>query len=178
MYRFAFELSALDKLAFPVTLLGLLLVFVLLLAGGSTRRLVGLRRSLDRLTDACAQLSAPRFAGARLLSFGLVLVLLIGSTIYLAEWQPKLALEELGGVVVKRVRFDFLESLGSARAHIEYRNGARRCKRFVDRFICRNSDGNLDNEKYIASTPAEIEEYRMVRCIRARPEDDARLVID
>ena len=37
-------------------------------------------------------------------------------------------------------------------------------------------DGNIDNEKYVASTPAEIEEYRMVRCIRARPEDNAALV--
>jgi hypothetical protein len=95
----------------------------------------------------------------------------------LAEWQPPLVLENLDGAVVQRVRFDFLEQLTHARAEIVYPSRTRRCRRLVDRFACRNEDGNVDNEKYVASTPAEIEEYRMVRCIRARPEENARLDI-
>jgi hypothetical protein len=80
--------------------------------------------------------------------------------------------------VVERVEFDFLEQLDTARAWIDYSSRTRRCRRLWDRHACRNEDGNIDNEKYVASTPAEIEEYRMVRCIRARPEDGARLSIE
>jgi hypothetical protein len=177
-YRFVFERSLLDRASMYATLLGLVLVLGLLLADSAPRRLGWLASSVAMVTELAGDWSSPAFTRARRVLFALAAGGFVVGTVYLSEWQPKLALEELDGIVVKDVKFDFLENLGDARAHIEYPSVARRCKRFVDRFICRKPDGNLDNEKYIASTPAEIEEYRMVRCIRARPEEDARVVID
>lgn len=178
LYRFVFEPSTLDKLSLPLSLLGVLLSFVLMLADRGKRVLAALRRALEAPTELFERLSAPRFALLRLTALVLGLSLLLAAMITLGTMQPKLALEHLDGAVVKRVRFDFLEQLASARVRIDHPGVQRRCKRFGDRFICRGQNDELDGEKYVASTPAEIEEYRMVRCIRARPEEGGMLVID
>jgi hypothetical protein len=176
-YRFAFELSLLDQLSFPLTVLGVLLALAMLAAeGGRARWRVAFARAgtaLSKLVMPLEALSTPRFAWLRRVALALVALGFVVGVVALAQWEPPLVLEELNGAVVKRVRFDFLEQLGAGRAQIQYALAERRCRRMGDRFICRTPEGQLDNEKYIASTPAEIEEYRMVRCIRFRPEDYA-----
>lgn len=181
-YRFEFELSALDHISALLSWFGVLVALGLVLADGRraerwrfARALGALNRVAARAGELLEHLSEPRWRGVRRASFGCAAVLGFGVLFYLAEWQPPLVLENLDGAAVERVRFDFLEKLTKARVEIAYPSRARRCRRLVDRFACRNEDGNIDNEKYVASTPAEIEEYRMVRCIRARPEENARL---
>jgi hypothetical protein len=177
-YRFAFEPSALDQTAWPLSLLGILLAMLLIACDrlrGVWPALEGVERAVLRATDWAERLSQPRWAWFRRATLVALGGLALLSVIYLAEWRPPLILENLEGAAVARVRFDFLEELSTARAEIEYPSRSRRCRRLGDRFACRNEDGNIDNEKYVASTPAEIEEYRMVRCIRARPEENARL---
>jgi uncharacterized protein YjeT (DUF2065 family) len=174
-YRFVFELSALDHVSLWLSVLAsaLCLAFVVSgrLQGGmprTARALAAVGEWFERLSEARFRL-ARRIAGTALVLLGLL------ALIYISERPPPLVLENLGGTVIDKVRFDFLENLQSAHVAIEYPSRLRRCRRMVDRFACRNEDGNVDNEKYVASTPAEIEEYRMVRCIRARPEENARL---
>ncbi len=177
VYRFAFEPSRLDRIALPLSLLGLLLSLAFLIVDRFPGGLSLLVRGMQAVSSRLEALSSPRFARLRISVLALValgtLVVLIG----LAQWRVPLALENLNGAVVRHVRFDFLEELRSATVNVEYAAQNRRCHRVDDRFVCRNDEGNLDNEKYVGSTPAEIEEYRMVRCIRARPEDDAVLSI-
>jgi hypothetical protein len=172
VYRFVFELSLLDRLSAPLSILGILIA-LLLIAADSGR--AGWRARFTALSDRALvpleALSAPRFAGLRRAGLAVVALAFVIGVVSVASWTPPLALEELHGAFVKRVRFDFLEGLSSGRALITYPASERRCRRVNDRFICRTPEGQLDNEKYIASTPAEIEEYRMVRCIRFRPEE-------
>ena len=174
VYRFVFELSLLDQLSGPLSALGVLIALLLIAADSGK---VGWRARLKALSERALApleaLSTPRFAWLRRASLALVALAFAAGVITLASWTPKLALEELNGAIVERVRFDFLEGLSSGRAMITYPGSERRCRRINDRFICRTPEGTLDNEKYIASTPAEIEEYRMVRCIRFRPEEFA-----
>jgi hypothetical protein len=174
-YRFAFELSLLDRLSGPLSGLGVLFAFVLLAAdGGKARWRAALARIGIRVSGwiaALEALSTPRFGRLRRWSLFAIALAFVVAMVSLAEWTPKLALEELNGAIVKNVRFDFLEQLSLGRAQILYATGERRCRRMGDRFVCRTPEGQLDNERYIASTPAEIEEYRMVRCIRFRPEE-------
>jgi len=178
-YRFVFELSALDRVAALLSLLGCGCALGLVLVGGRAgRRLPRVNAALGRVGALLESLSLPRYRSLRRVFFGGLIGAGIVLVVGLAEWQPPLVLENLDQAVVKRVRFDFLEQLNSARVSIEYPSRMRRCRRLLDRFACRNEDGNIDNEKYVASTPAEIEEYRMVRCIRARPEENARLEIE
>ncbi|HKU44960.1 MAG TPA: hypothetical protein VJR89_42665 [Polyangiales bacterium] len=175
VYRFAFELSLLDRLSGPLSVLGVLIALLLIAAdSGKTGWRSRLRSLGERALIPLEALSGPRFAWLR--RGGLVVCAggFVLGMIGLARWQPPLALEQLDGAFVKRVRFDFLENLSQGRAQIQYLTAERRCRRVSDRFICRTPDGQLDNEKYIASTPAEIEEYRMVRCIRFRPDELAR----
>ena len=91
--------------------------------------------------------------------------------------RPALQLTGLPNLAIARVRYDFLENLWRASANIEYSETNQPCTRQRDRLICRDELGNLDNERYVGSTPAEIEEYKMVRCIRARPEENAVLSV-
>jgi hypothetical protein len=174
VYRFAFELSLLDKLSGPLSVLGVLIALLLMAADGGKP---GWRARFiawsDRVLAPLEALSAPRFAWLRRASLAIIALAFVIAVVGLASWTPPLALEELNGAIVKRVRFDFLERLSDGRALIAYPGAERRCRRVNDRFICRTPEGQLDNEKYIASTPAEIEEYRMVRCIRFRPEEYA-----
>lgn len=176
-YRFVFELSLLDRLSGPLSLVGVLIALLLLAAdGGKARWRVALARAGARVSGWIAPLEAlstPRFGALRRWTLTAVALAFVVAIVVLAQWTPKLALEELTGAVVKNVRFDFLEGLSLGRAQISYATGERRCRRMGDRFVCRSPEGQLDNEKYIASTPAEIEEYRMVRCIRFRPEEFA-----
>jgi hypothetical protein len=176
-YRFVFERSALDHLSALLSLLSVLTAFAFVLADRFHLRVPFVSRALARSAEWLEMLGEPRFRTLRRVAGGLTVVAGFGVICYLAEWTPPLVLENLDGSIVERVRFDFLEKLTHARVEIAYPSRTRRCRRLVDRFACRNEDGNIDNEKYVASTPAEIEEYRMVRCIRARPVENARLDI-
>ena len=44
--------------------------------------------------------------------------------------------------------------------------------------MCPDAEGQLSSERYVGSQPTTIEEYRMVRCIRARPQQASRLVVE
>lgn len=177
-YRFVFELSALDRISALLTLLGCAFSLALVFSGRVRVGFPRVTRALVRGSELLESLSSPRFRTLRRSFFGVAIAIGLAVVVGLAQWQPPLALENLDNAVVKKVRFDFLEQLNSARVSIEYPSRLRRCRRLLDRFACRTEDGNIDNEKYVASTPAEIEEYRMVRCIRARPEENARLEIE
>jgi hypothetical protein len=177
-YRFVFEPSALDESSWVLSLFGIAVGLAFAWGGRLRGNFKNLERVLTHVGDALEQLSEPRLRWLRRVSFGLFAAAAIIALWALAQWRPPLALENLDGALVKRVRFDFLEELASAHVDIEYPSRVRRCRRLGDRFACRNEDGNVDNEKYVASTPAEIEEYRMVRCIRARPIESARLVLN
>jgi hypothetical protein len=175
--RFVFEPSALDHISWPISWLGIAISLLFIVGGRMRRGWPMVERGLERAIESLEHLSQPRLRWLRRTVLVLSAALALGAVVWLAEWRPPLVLENLDGAMVKRVRFDFLEELNRARVLIEYPTRARRCRRLGDRFACRTEDGNIDNEKYVASTPAEIEEYRMVRCIRARPEDNARLEI-
>jgi hypothetical protein len=181
-YRFAFELSLLDQLSGPLSLLGVVLALLMLAAeGGKARWRLALGRAGMRVSgwvSPLEALSSPRFGWLRRWTFGGLALGFVAAILGLAAWTPKLKLEELDGAVVKNVRFDFLEKLSLGRAAIDYATGERRCRRLSDKFVCRTQEGWLDNDRYVASTPAEIEEYRMVRCIRFRPEEFGTLRLD
>ncbi|MEY4580650.1 MAG: hypothetical protein RL701_5353 [Pseudomonadota bacterium] len=174
-YHFVFERSALDHISQWISLLCIPLAFAFVVSGRLRGGFPRISRLLARSGELFELGSSPRFSTARRVSAGLVAVAGLALVVYFAEMPVPLTLENLDGATIKKVRYDFLEQLTSARVAIDYPARLRRCRRLVDRFACRNEDGNIDNEKYVASTPAEIEEYRMVRCIRARPEDGARL---
>jgi len=172
-YRFAFEREPVDQLALPVGLFGILLSLGLVL--------VDRRRPawVAKLHDLADRLSAPELSRGRTLALGVAVVAVVVGAVAVASWRPPIELDgELKDTVVRRVRYDFLENLGEARAWINYKDRRRQCRRIADRFICRDDAGNLDITKYVASSPATIEEYRMERCIRARPEEGARLRIE
>jgi|GEM_PF-3059974 len=178
VYSFRFEPSLLDRVSAWLSVLGIGFAFALVLGGRARTGFPRLSAAFARVGDALEQLSLPRFVRWRRGLIGLAALAALVLLISLAQWRPPLVLENLNNLVVERVEFDFLEQLDTARAWIDYSSRTRRCRRLWDRHACRNEDGNIDNEKYVASTPAEIEEYRMVRCIRARPEDGARLSIE
>ncbi len=171
-YRFVFRRTFADSAGFYVTLLGLLIAFALWMPWRQVRPVAWLERGFDRFAGWTDQLSEPRWARARQAVLWLSVLLGVGLCLGLASWIPKIAPPD-SNVAIKRVRYDFLESLGDARAEIIYRDGPRRCRRFRDRFVCRTPEGKLDIEKYISSFPTTIEEYTMVRCIRAWPEENA-----
>jgi hypothetical protein len=174
-YRFVFERTLGDRLALPITCMGILLCLGFLLADrrvAAARPLSflheGMLGLLDRLTsDARRTLRAGAIA--------LLLIVLCTLFLWLGRRIPPLQLEDLGRLSVTSVRYDFLERLSDASAWIAYRDGSQPCLRQGDRLVCRNARGQLDNESYVASSPATIEEYTMVRCIRARPEKSAKL---
>jgi hypothetical protein len=175
--RFVFEPSLLDNVSWPLSLLGIAISCLFIVGGRVRRGWPRVESALERAGELLERLSSPRLRWLRRSALLLIAAGSLALVVCLAEWRPALVLENLNGAVVDHVRFDFLEELNLAHVQIEYPTRARRCRRLGDRFACRTQDGNIDNEKYVASTPAEIEEYRMVRCIRARPEDNARLEI-
>jgi hypothetical protein len=177
-YRFAFEASALDDASWPLSLIGIAFAIALVIGGRVGSRWPRFERLLARMGEWLAQVSQPRSKAFRRALLGLLAAIALGVIVYLGEWHPPLTLENLDGAVVGKVHFDFLDELSRAHVSIDYPARIRRCRRLGSRFACKDEDGNIDNEKYVASTPAEIEEYRMVRCIRARPEENARLEIN
>ncbi|HEY2734761.1 MAG TPA: hypothetical protein VGI70_12290 [Polyangiales bacterium] len=177
-YRFAFEESALDEASWPLSLIGIALSIALVVSGRIGSRWPRLERTLARAGDLLEQVSRPRSMVFRRAMLGLLAAIALAAVVYLGEWRPPMALEGLDGSVVSKVHFDFLDELSRAHVMIDYPTRIRRCRRLGSRFVCKDEDGNLDNEKYVASSPAEIEEYRMVRCIRARPEENARLELN
>lgn len=177
-YRFVFERTLGDKLAVPLGLFGMLLCAALIASDSRKRLLAGLRRALDAVSERLDRLSEPRWSGLRAWSLAVASLLVLGVGVGLAEWRPALEPQELGPIAVDDVRYDFLEDLSDATANLEYHDSNQPCLRQGDRLVCRDELGNLDNERYIGSTPAAIKEYTMVRCIRARPEKDALLTIN
>jgi hypothetical protein len=168
-----------DHLAGPISILGVLFALAMLLADRSSSRTSSLQRAMHGFTEWLEGFSAPERARTRIVALTLVSVTGLSGFIFLAAWTPKLQLEELDGLAVKTVHFDFLQRISEAKVFIDYSTrGRTRCRHFDDRFVCRDQQGTLDEDKYVASSPAEILNYRMIRCIRARPEENARLVID
>jgi hypothetical protein len=161
----------------PISLLGLLLAALFVLADRRAVQPTWLHRVFGSAARGLERLSGPGAARLRRGALGLAALGALVCAIGLAEWRPAIVLQELKGASIARVRFDFLEELARARAHIEYADGVRRCRRQGDRFVCRDKEGMLDNERYVGASPATIEEYTMVRCIRARPEEKAMLVL-
>lgn len=174
-YRFAFERTAGDRAALPITLVGLLVSAGLALADRRRRGLAWLAWPLEEATRILEALSGEAWRRRRMLALGATLAAVAGVFLALAQWRPAIALQEVPHTAVARVRYDFLENLSRARGAIDYRESPQRCKRQGDRLVCRDPEGNLDNERYIGSSPATITEYTMVRCIRARPEEGALL---
>ena len=179
-YRFVFERTWGDRASGWLSLLGLALCAALIASerrGALAVRLSVLGRllvGLDRWTD---RISGPRWARARLILLCVFAGALLALGIVLATVRPALELTGLPGTKIARVRYDFLENLWRASANIEYAERNQPCLRQRDRLICRDELGNLDTERFIGSTPAEIEEYKSVRCIRARPEENAVLSV-
>lgn len=172
-YRVVFERSLGDRLAPPFGLAGALLCLGLMVAGDRRRWPLW-----ARLQAALDRLSGPTFARTRTRALaglgGVLLVAVVG----LSEWRPPVEVGgALSGMKIRAVRFDFLEQLSRARVWYAFGDGTRRCRRIGERFVCPDSEGVLDAERYVASSPATIEEYRMVRCIRARPQERAALHI-
>jgi hypothetical protein len=184
-YRFAFEPTLGDRAAPWLGALGVL-VCALLIFAERRGRAGALLRPLGRIEGVLDRWSEPHRSRLRLAllwaSAGGALALALG----LALWRPPLVvrgrsvLDDRTGALrrdIRAVRYDFLENLGRASANIEYHDSNQPCLRQGDRFVCRTSQGELDNERYVASSPASIEEYTMVRCIRARPQNDSLLSI-
>ena len=176
-YRFAFERTLGDRLAVPLGLCGLLLCALLLWADRREGRLVFVKRGLGAVDAWLARLSEPRWHRRRVALGCALAVAIVAGGVALARFRPPLDLKALGPLAISRVRFDFLEGLAKARAEIAYPEALQRCLRQRERHVCRDELGNLDHERYVASSPATIEEYTMVRCIRARPENNAVLRI-
>lgn len=171
-YSFVFERSLVDRLAVPVGLLGLLLAAGLMLIDG--RGLTWLSRAADTL-DA---LSSPAFARLRVSLLAAAGAALLAAVVLLSEWRPPLTLGgELSDLRIRGVRFDFLEELSRAHVWHVFGDRARHCRRRGERFVCPDAEGDIDTTNYVASSPATIEEYRMVRCIRARPQERGPLRI-
>jgi hypothetical protein len=175
-YRFAFERTLGERLAVPLGLCGIALCAVLLVLGrrGAQPRV---QRALAAAYARLDRLSEPSWARRRALLALAAAALLLGAAAAVSSVRPKLAPRGLGAFAIARVRYDFLEKLGRATANIEYRERNQPCLRQRDRLVCRDEQGNLDNGRYVASSPAVIEDGELVRCIRARPESAALLSI-
>ena len=176
-YRLVFERTAADRLALPITVAGLFLCALLVVGDRRRRGIAMLWRAIDSLCDRLDLVSSARFAGLRRVALGVLAVTVLALGVALAIWRPVIEADELSTLNVRRVRYDLLENLWKASANIEYRHRNQPCLRVGERLVCRDAEGNLDNQRYIASTPATIKEYTMVRCIRARPERDALLSV-
>jgi hypothetical protein len=179
-YRFVFERTFTDRLSGWLSLLGLALCLVLIASESRLRfaqRLSPLRRLLSAIDGLTDRISEPRWGRTRLVLLCVAGGLVLAVGIPLGMMRPKLELTGLPNMQVGRVRYDFLENLWRASANIEYAERNQPCMRQRDRLVCRDELGNLDNEQYVGSTPAEIEEYKSVRCIRARPVENAVLSV-
>lgn len=176
-YRLVFERALIDKVGFPISLFGLFVASLLIL---SDRKQVGLRwirRPIEWATDRAGRLSDPAYGTLRVTTAAILGVVILSTGLGLAYWQPPMIVDSNDIPFIRRVRFDFLEKLYRANVGLEYEDIYRRCRRQKDQFICPDSSGNWDIDRYVASYPATIVEYKMVRCIRARPVGDALLSV-
>jgi hypothetical protein len=176
-YRFAFERTLADRLAIPLGCFGILLCAALILADRRRQVPVWSARVVSAVTDRLDALSGQAWRNRRLLLLCAAASVALVVLVRLAMRVPPLDLQELGALKVERVRFDFLERLANARANIQYGETRRNCIRQQDRLVCRDARGNLDLERYVASSPATLKDYILVRCIRARPVTDGVLNI-
>jgi hypothetical protein len=176
-YRFVFERTLGDRLAIPLGLLALVFCLGLCFVDERPALMAWCASGFSTLGKWLDRASEPRFGRIRLVLLCVCAASVLGVGILLALWRPAIATEELGPSAIRRVRYDFLENLSRASANIEYHEINQPCLRQGDHLVCRDAEGHLDNERYIASSPATIKEYTMVRCIRARPEQGGLLSI-
>ncbi len=176
-HRFVFERTLGDQLAVPIGAFGVLLCLALVLA--DRRRLVPawLARAAGAAAARLDALSEPHWRPTRLALVWLAALMVTGTGVALARWTPPLQPADLGPLVIDRVRFDFLERVARARAEIQYRRARQPCLRQGDRLVCRDAAGNLEVDNYVASSPATLKDYILMRCVRARPVDDGLLRI-
>ncbi|MBN1655216.1 MAG: hypothetical protein JXA30_15715 [Deltaproteobacteria bacterium] len=176
-YRFVFQPDTVEQAGFPLSLLGILIASLLVLSDRREQGLLWVRKPILAATTLAQRLSDPGFYLIRLIGSTALGLGLLALGIALAYWQPPMVLENDDIPSIRRVRFDFLEKLYRANVGLEYQDIYRRCQRQKDRFVCPSQSGNWDIDSYVASYPATIREYKMVRCIRARPVDDALLSV-
>lgn len=177
-YRVVFERAFVDRLALPLSIVGLILAGLLALADRRSCRLGWLTRTAAFATGWAERFSEPAWSGARARSLAALVLVALGAVIALSLWQPPMmGLQAAGMPAIKRVRFDFLESLYRAHANVEYPDTNRDCQRQKDRFMCPDKEGNISVENYVASEPIDIKGYKMYRCIRARPLENGTLSV-
>ena len=158
-YRFVFTPTLGDRMAVPLGSVGMLLCGVFALSDRRVRGTRWLRRVFDALAARLDRLSEPAWHRRRLLLLWLLCASLLALGVGLALVASALEPQELGPMRVRRVRYDFLEQLSQASADIAYPSARQPCLQQGDRLVCRDAEGNLDNERYVASNPATIKEY-------------------
>ena len=176
-YEVRFERSGADHFA---VVLGLCSIgLCLLLWGGAYYAPVG-----QRCNRICAQVerldrfAAPAYRPWRVAALVAVALGAGGVFTVLSLWRPGLRPDDYTGYQpVKSVRYDFVEQVTDATAIVRFRDHGRHCRSMGDRLVCPDNQGNLDSDRFVASQPTTIEEYRMVRCIRARPQDGGVLEV-
>lgn len=177
-YRFVFERTLGDRLAAPLGLLGMAACGGLALGDRRERFLARLKRGLAAIGGRLDRLSEARFMVLRRGALALAVIGAVVGFIALGTWKPPIRIDELPGLDITRVRFDFIERISTARAGIRYPESYRPCMRQGDRLVCRDEQGELDINNYIGNTPATLKDYILVRCMRARPVANATLHID
>jgi hypothetical protein len=175
-YEFVFEPSRSDRLALPIGIAGLLLC-ALLIAADRLRMPRILARAGNAVLAPLDALSEPRWRMLRLIALWVAAASVTAAGVALARWTPPLQPQDLGPIAIERVRYDFLERVSRASAAIHYRRARQPCLRQGDRLVCRDEQGNLDIDNYLASSPATLKDYILVRCVRARPVEDGLLEV-
>ena len=171
-YEFRFERTLADMLAVPIGLAGLLLALALML---SAKLDAVVQRGIA--TVAGLELRLPKRATH---SAGLVvLAALLLVFVALSKWRPVLKLDQDGDAQpARQVRFDLIDGFSDATAAVRFRDRTRACRRVGDELMCPDDQGQFSSDRYVGSQPTTIEEYRMVRCLRARPQQASILLIN
>lgn len=173
-YTFRFERTLLDRAALPLSLATWLLCLGVIIAERRRQApLLNLAQGrVDHLVGAIGQRPRNVVLGAFALA-------VLGGFLALSQLRPALKPDAESGIPpVARVHYDFLEALDDARASIRYPDRRRSCKRVLGQLMCPSAEGDLSSARYVGSQPTTIEEYRMVRCIRARPETASVLSVE
>ncbi len=154
VYRFVFQPSALDRVANWITLAGLLLACLLLLADLERGAAAPPVRMVERLAPRAGALLGWRGlmpAGAALTAAAL------GGALWLSARAPGIEIE--GTRRVKEVRYDFLHNLpGASVWRLDDRLPPARCTWRLDRFSCGDSPHMVLRPRYT---------LHFVRCIEA-----------
>lgn len=176
-YELRFERSAGDHFAVVLGLFSLLLAVCLWLSTFHPGLRARGERALERL-QWLDHLGDVRYRPLHLGAAGVLGTIVVSTFVLLSQWRPPLIPDEHTGFrPPRRVRFDFVEQLSGAHAGLRFRGYSRPCLTMGAHLLCPDAEGNLDSDRYVGSQPTTIEEYRMVRCIRARPEPGAALDI-